>query len=146
MLDISSSRGIKVAVKDRKLARLSSALTNTSDCVRRLWLVDCKSSLSVASFFSKSLQSQLFKIPSVGIPGALQLFLQLQKAADGSHSKCGEPQFPLPGDEVTPLSVQCNVEISHGNYTHEAVPAFTVRFPVSFYRPQHVTGVKCYKV
>ncbi|PNH26933.1 hypothetical protein VD0002_g10142 [Verticillium dahliae] len=42
--------------------------------------------------------------------------------------------------------VQCNVEINHGNYTYEAVPAFTVRFPVTFDKPEHVTGVKCYKV
>ncbi|KAG7130834.1 hypothetical protein HYQ46_009816 [Verticillium longisporum] len=41
--------------------------------------------------------------------------------------------------------VQCNVEINYDNYTYEAVPAFTVRFPVSFDRPKHVTGFKCYK-
>ncbi|KAH6705681.1 hypothetical protein EV126DRAFT_412457 [Verticillium dahliae] len=42
--------------------------------------------------------------------------------------------------------VQCNVEINHDYFNYESVPAFTSHFPVSFDRPQNVTGVKCYKI
>ncbi|CRK47258.1 hypothetical protein BN1723_007435 [Verticillium longisporum] len=41
---------------------------------------------------------------------------------------------------------KCNVEINHGYFNYESVPAFTTHFPVSFDRPQNVTGVKCYKI
>ncbi|KAM9874676.1 hypothetical protein VDGL01_11233 [Verticillium dahliae] len=42
--------------------------------------------------------------------------------------------------------IQCNVEINHGHFNYETVPAFTTHFLVSFDRPQNVTGVKCYKI